>query len=392
MQDKTSLDAEAVALVLETVISPCRQTSLNAEVALPRRFSDPTFWEDALSYSQMIHATLPFLSGLTAYSWKTSLPVPTLEKLEAELRRERMFLALLDIETSIALEALEGVAIPVILLKGADVSRRLYPKKTLRPMKDIDLLVSISDFPIALEHLKSRGYQQIGSLYPGRFRVELARSNESPVIELHTRLLSTDRSSDTERHWKNAVPADFPDLPGRLYTNVYLLDYTDCLSYLVRHAGKQHLLESPVWLNDIHLLIKNSLVIKNSPVIKSNLVTENSPVIENNLDRINWAEFQKEMKHHQSTSAAWFVLKLIEAHWHTPIPAQVLAALSPKPDSIQFRFLSERLSPQIWFSSKPRSWGSVLRARLLLHDTLYHASGYLAATLYQRISRVFLNT
>ena len=50
--------------------------------------------------------------------------------------------------------------IPVIVLKGAYLSEKIYPHNGLRPMGDIDLLVKKSDLSIVQEKLLEMGYHQ----------------------------------------------------------------------------------------------------------------------------------------------------------------------------------------------------------------------------------------
>ena len=58
------------------------------------------------------------------------------------------------------LQALAEIDVPVVLLKGADLARSVYPQPGLRSMGDLDLLVPRARFKHALVQVKRLGYQE----------------------------------------------------------------------------------------------------------------------------------------------------------------------------------------------------------------------------------------
>ncbi len=164
------------------------------------------------------------------------------------------------------LSTLSRAEIDVVLLKGADLARWVYPQPGLRPMSDLDLLVSPEDFPRALELVQELGYSEyLPEASPGLDKLlghhaHLRGSGLGrPLLELHYALVA----SSAFRH---AVPLDWflenlqpldTDGPGQLYR----LNPTSNLVYLSAHQMLQHGGEhgSLIWLLDLHrLLVQNS--------------------------------------------------------------------------------------------------------------------------------------
>ena len=56
------------------------------------------------------------------------------------------------------LEAFAAFGIPIILLKGAALAHRIYPKPALRPMVDIDVLINPADIERAVRSQAVSGY------------------------------------------------------------------------------------------------------------------------------------------------------------------------------------------------------------------------------------------
>ncbi len=314
----------------------------------PPELDSPDFWRAAHHYAETLHAALPFMVRLQRSSWLTQVPSSVQEFFEKELSRERIRLALLDTEGTLAIQTLENAKIPTLILKGMDVARRYYPERILRPMTDIDLLVPVDRYAQAIGALNQQGFRTVGQIYPGRFRVELARSSFHPVIEIHTQLLKTDTPQSISQLWIQSELAGFSDLSP----SVRVLNEMDCLSYLVRHAAVQHLIESPIWLNDVHYLIQSRI---------------------RNHRPVAWDSFVQEMNHYQARSAGWFMLNLLKKEWNTSVPSNVLAALQPKAHTFRYRFLSQQSQLERWFPVSPRTWGWVFKARYYLKDSFVNA-------------------
>ena len=163
---------------------------------------------------------------------------------------------------------LTRAAIPSIWLKGAALARTLYPDPTLRPMSDLDVLVSPEQCVAAVELLCHAGYRlaaldQFGG--SNEIQEPAAKSNhhyeliggpaDAVAVELHFRLLAqNDELLPLEAQalfWEHTEQAWFDD--GAVFT---VLTGEANLLYLAAHAVLQHG-ESETLLHylDVHLLL-----------------------------------------------------------------------------------------------------------------------------------------
>ncbi len=163
---------------------------------------------------------------------------------------------------------LTRAAIPAIWLKGAALARTLYPDPTLRPMSDLDVLVSPEQCVAAVDLLCHAGYRLAALDQFGGSNViqePAAKSNhhyeliggpaDAVAVEVHFRLLAqNDELLPLESQalfWEHTEQALFDD--GVAFT---MLTCEANLLYLAAHAILQHG-ESETLLHylDVHLLI-----------------------------------------------------------------------------------------------------------------------------------------
>jgi hypothetical protein len=158
----------------------------------------------------------------------------------------------------------EGLHAPV-LLKGGALATSLYPEIGLRPMSDLDLLVSREELPrwlaLAEEESFHRVSPEMGRGLTERVHYHVALSGGTTggaSIEIHFGLLAgeTDaRAPETSwffartEPWRPPAPVDGP--PARA------LEPTAHLPYLGAHAMLQHggAQARMIWFHDIHLLV-----------------------------------------------------------------------------------------------------------------------------------------
>ena len=170
----------------------------------------------------------------------------------------------------VILQTLQKQEIPVVLLKGADLARSLYPEPGLRWMTDLDLLVQPAQFEHALSLLNSFGYYEyLPEASPGLDRLishhaHLVKKDKIPIfLELHKALIST-------QAFRYAVPMDWfwqnletcvlwgnNPISGT-QNDVYILNPTANLLFLAAHLMLQHGGEnvSLRWLLDLQRLVK----------------------------------------------------------------------------------------------------------------------------------------
>ena len=298
-------------------------------------------WFSCRDYALGIHALPIFFQGLS------KVPSTYEQEVEETLKRERMLLAMLDEEMFQAAHALNSNGIEFMVVKGMELGRRIYARRSLRPMTDVDLLVSESEFEHAIDSLKTSGFQIAGLHTAKRFRVELSRSAEAPVVELHRKLLASDSSEDTSRYWNNALDGNSWALPD----NAKILREDDCFSYLLRHGAVQHAIESPIWLFDLHL-------------------------IANSLEKNQWTSIVSNLIKHKACAAAWLTLSLLRNELGTRVPENSLEMLARPLSSRRLKALSHYSSFASWFKPESRTWIQIARARYTLRDTHRDAFKY----------------
>ena len=119
-----------------------------------------------------------------------------------------------ELESALAKLALAGV--PVILLKGAALSRTVYGEAAVRPIRDLDLLVREDDAPAALRVLAALGYEptrvETRANAVATFKNEVLLFKSGPIrvpLELHWSLFDSPHHQQRlpiDWFWRTAVP------------------------------------------------------------------------------------------------------------------------------------------------------------------------------------------
>jgi hypothetical protein len=157
------------------------------------------------------------------------------------------------------LQTFASSAQEILVLKGPQLARRLYPDVALRPMGDIDLLARPGEIQRACAAVARLGYQPApGQGDPNDFLAltcwtVLYKRDAAPPIELHWRLMplpSYQRAFDSKRLWNRCRPLSVSgaDSLG--------LGLEDELRYLCVHYAAQHRQDRLIWLIDIARFIR----------------------------------------------------------------------------------------------------------------------------------------
>jgi hypothetical protein len=101
-----------------------------------------------------------------------------------------------------ALELLSAADVPAAIVKGPTFADRLYPDPTMRPFKDIDLVVPASSFPLACATLVHGGFQESDqAISPSRFGYRAFGWPDDPsggCIDLHWSLTTRPHADRVE--------------------------------------------------------------------------------------------------------------------------------------------------------------------------------------------------
>ena len=188
---------------------------------------------------------------------------------------------------------LESAGLAPLALKGAWLAWHAYPHPALRPMRDIDLLLSAETVVPAFELLRAHGYafdgpDQLATEEVIRFDKHMPPlvSPRGVLVELHQRLWEIDGRMD------HASPAaDLAAIRARAVRigGIAYLAPQDTLVHLIIHAVYDHRLDcGPLVLSDIAALLAHSPT--------------------------DWDAFWAEAHRGGWERGAWLVLALVRAH------------------------------------------------------------------------------
>lgn len=163
-------------------------------------------------------------------------------------------------ELSTILSSFQHLGIQVIILKGADLAKTLYPDMSLRPFADIDLLIRDQDLSKAERELQLLGYSMSfleGEFHQGyvrRFDKHILYSKDGPIavnIEIHTSLLPfiCMQRLEADGFWERGVVSPIFENGG------LVLSPEDMLLHLCIHIFNHNISTRLLWLYDVALMI-----------------------------------------------------------------------------------------------------------------------------------------
>jgi len=156
-------------------------------------------------------------------------------------------------------------------------------------------------------------------------------------VKLRPRLLPEDRDTEVQ---------------GLLHRSAHkTLSVNDSLIYLIRDGAARQLLQSPIWLNDLHFLLSSSEFNQKG-----------------DWDKVSWTLAQV-----RALSAAWFTFNFLATEWGTSIPSGALNGFESKIGSIRKVLLSRLAKARALYPPGGRSTGWTIQSRFLLRDNVIHA-------------------
>jgi hypothetical protein len=209
--------------------------------------AETTTWPDIVAEARRLRVAPLVYAGLQA----TDASRISRGALEA-LRRTTLMVgarsARLEETTASVIAAAADAGISVLILKGLALQNLTYPAGILRPMDDVDLLVSAADRPRLGHMLRSRGYRN-----DLRGEEDFFASDLSHSIDLHTHLVNTTRvpargalwDEPFQRLWERRQPFLVGDVPA------WTLGPQDTTWHLAVHAVHHHGLHGVLWMVDL---------------------------------------------------------------------------------------------------------------------------------------------
>jgi len=156
------------------------------------------------------------------------------------------------------LEAFEGEGIDLLVLKGMAMAHLVYPHHRLRPMTDIDLLVSKSDAGRGQNLLAGLGFRDdIEAGMPSPHHMPIVYHQVKGVavcVELHHNL---NRRLTPETSFEALRPAARPFRINDTHSMAYTLSYADLLAHTYNH-----MVDAPfqsfrlIWIADMISLVE----------------------------------------------------------------------------------------------------------------------------------------
>ncbi|MBC2711367.1 MAG: nucleotidyltransferase family protein [Desulfosarcina sp.] len=216
--------------------------------ALVRQPIDWKAFEDAA----MWHGIAPLaFNGLRNVQARQHLPAQLFESLKSEYRKNLIRNTMIFAELEKIVAMLGEQHVPVILLKGAAITRIIYKDIGLRPMSDIDILVKKEDLYQAVHAIEACGYHQhdrenLEQLLNTKYHVVYIHPDINVLLEIHW-----DITSD---HNPSLVRSNVPNLMDMWWSrasnaesgfnNVFHLHPIDLICLLSSHFFKHRFVKS----------------------------------------------------------------------------------------------------------------------------------------------------
>lgn len=266
-------------------------------------------WDDLCKQADARRVSPALYYVLRSTTW---VPPHSLEKLRKVYERTMqrnlyLFGECKRVETSFRQQNLQ-----VILLKGAALAPLVYANLALRPLRDLDLLVSPDAVEPARACLEKLGYAalpepQSDATLAQKSEIGFLKSSPKPSrIELHWSLIDSAYyryHSSMDWFWATARPVRADDAAG------LMLGPEAQVLYLCAHLYLHHGGDDLLWLNDI------------------------AAVISFYRAEMNWSELLEQSQQIGLVVPAQKILPVIAADWRAPLPAEVLAGLAETPVS-----------------------------------------------------------
>lgn len=208
-----------------------------------------SLWLDGVDLKNLNEGLRRLLPLLNHRMTEWSLDHPKLPEVEREYRRYWIEAQRMQFQTEGMLTILALLDTPIVLLKGAALSRTVYPAPALRPFADIDILFHPKFFKVGVERLVSFGFRVDG----GSPHSLLLRREGYPEIDFH-------RSPYHEAFAEHLVTPLFSRIVPleSKKVEVYRLGDEDQLLHTIAHGLRSNSVSPLRWIVDAGLLLEHT--------------------------------------------------------------------------------------------------------------------------------------
>jgi hypothetical protein len=241
--------------VLEGFLKFCLRSRWDRQALEDGKYFQDKYNLDWVSFCHLLQEErlLPLIA--TLLSGQTWIPEQALNTLNRGYLSTATTNTLLFQELAQVLSQMSGSGIEAIILKGAALATQVYPNIAMRPMVDLDLLVSPNNVPEIVALLQGSGYQVIRhEEQPGftlNYENEIAllkKDTISKMIEIHWSLFNSiyyQYKIQDEWLWRNTQAITIKQVPA-LMLNPEAQIFHLCGHLSFHHSGKGWL-----WLHDL---------------------------------------------------------------------------------------------------------------------------------------------
>ena len=240
----------------ELVVRGVQPSSASGDARLAALAAEPIDWSLVREVTTC-HGVTPQVCRRLRRLAEGTVPGAALERLRADASSQALQAVRLARELVRVVRALEQAGIRALPFKGAALAAAAYGDVTLRPCRDVDLLVSASDHPRVAEWLRSEGYE----LDLTEFTREERRGREYQEPFVHRR-----KQVCLELHWAlQARPWPLDLRLGELLARSWPLElaggrvpalhWEDQILVLAVHGAK-HAFRHLLWICDLAAAVR----------------------------------------------------------------------------------------------------------------------------------------
>ncbi len=183
----------------------------------------------------------------TGADWNAAVPAPIRAKWQAaadtSLRKFLTQKATLQIIEHLFHQA----GIEAVILKGGDLCNRGWLNPTLRPMRDLDILVDTDQAQIAHKLLREHNFigQDTFESHGGKHLPPLISNKTGTYIEIHTKIFDTANTAELAQErffrqtaWLRKSPRITS--PSQQHMMMHVFDSSDLLLHIIMHGVMDH--------------------------------------------------------------------------------------------------------------------------------------------------------